>query len=120
MARNSNGDGIICRPPAGVANGGTPLPASAQAARATCCLAKGTATHCWSFLANNFRGGLFCHFIDAGGLFCQKFEEEEEDYDSSKQPQLTLTGWLASRAGRRDLAQLGYLSHMPDDWVTGQ
>jgi hypothetical protein len=61
MARNSNGDGdgIICRPPAGVGNGGTPLPASAQAARATCRLAKGAATQRWSFLPKIFRRGPF-------------------------------------------------------------
>jgi hypothetical protein len=38
----------------------------AQAARATC----------GSFLANISAGGLFWHFIGAGGLFCQKFEED--------------------------------------------
>jgi hypothetical protein len=45
--------------PAGIGNGGTPLPASAQAARATCRLAKGAATQRWSFLPNFFRRGLF-------------------------------------------------------------
>jgi hypothetical protein len=33
----------------------------------------GAATQKGSFLANIFAGGLFWHFIDAGGLFCQKF-----------------------------------------------
>jgi hypothetical protein len=44
---------------AGDDNGGTPLPASAQAARATCRLAKGAATQRWSFLTNIFKGGPF-------------------------------------------------------------
>jgi hypothetical protein len=44
---------------AGDDNGGTPLPASAQAARATCHLARGAATQRWSFLTNFFKGGLF-------------------------------------------------------------
>jgi hypothetical protein len=50
------------------------VPVLAQAARAMCRLARGAATQRWCFLANNFRGGLFCHFIDAGGLMCQKFD----------------------------------------------
>jgi hypothetical protein len=34
----------------------------------------GAATQKGSFLANILRGGLFWHFIGAGGLFCQKFD----------------------------------------------
>jgi hypothetical protein len=63
----------FARPLARNANGGTSLPALAQAARATCRLARGAATQWGSFLANNFRGGLFYHFIGARGLICQKF-----------------------------------------------
>jgi hypothetical protein len=63
----------FARPHAGFRNGGRPLPALAQAARVTCRLAKGAATQSWSFLAKNFKGGSFCHFIGAGGLICQKF-----------------------------------------------
>jgi hypothetical protein len=67
----------VGRPHAGIANGGRLLPALAQAARATCRLARGAATQWGFFLANNFRGGLFCHFIGAGGLMCQKFVQIE-------------------------------------------
>jgi hypothetical protein len=65
----------LARPHAGSGPGGRPLPALAQAARATCRLRKGAATQRWSFLAKIFRGGPFCHFIGAGGLICQKFTE---------------------------------------------
>jgi hypothetical protein len=53
--------------------GGRSLPALAQVARARCRLSRGAATQRWSLLANNFRGGLFYHFIGAGSLMCQKF-----------------------------------------------
>jgi hypothetical protein len=58
----------LARPHAGFGGGGRVVPALVQAARG-----RGAATHCWSFLINNFRGGLFCHFTGRGGLFCQKF-----------------------------------------------
>jgi hypothetical protein len=51
------------------------MPASAQAARATCCLAKRAATRRGSFLTNFSAGGLFKHFTRAGGLMCQKFKD---------------------------------------------
>jgi hypothetical protein len=44
---------------AGNGNGGRGLPALAQAARATCRLARGAATRRGSFLTKNFAGGLF-------------------------------------------------------------
>jgi hypothetical protein len=47
------------RPHAGVPGGGTPMPASAQAARATCRLARRAATRRGSFLINFSAGGLF-------------------------------------------------------------
>jgi hypothetical protein len=53
-----------------------PLPALAQAARATCRLGILAATRRWCFLTNNFGGGLFCHFIGRGGLICQKFGQD--------------------------------------------
>jgi hypothetical protein len=49
----------VGRPHAGDGCGGTPLPALAQAARATCRLPRGAATQKGSFLAKNFRGGPF-------------------------------------------------------------
>jgi hypothetical protein len=51
--------GDVARPHAGDGCGGTPLPALAQAARATCRLPRGAATHRWSFLTIIFGGGLF-------------------------------------------------------------
>jgi hypothetical protein len=50
---------LCARPHAGVAGGGTLMPASAQAARATCRLVSRAATHRGSFLTNFFTGGLF-------------------------------------------------------------
>jgi hypothetical protein len=44
---------------AGLGDGGTPMPALAQAARATCRLAKRAATRRGSFLIKFFAGGLF-------------------------------------------------------------
>jgi hypothetical protein len=43
----------------GLGDGGTPMPALAQAARATCRLAKRAATRRGSFLTKIFAGGLF-------------------------------------------------------------
>jgi hypothetical protein len=69
----ANGDGGMWCQGAANGNGGRGLPALAQAARATCRLARGAATRRGSFLTKNFAGGLFWHFTRAGGLMCQKF-----------------------------------------------
>jgi hypothetical protein len=49
----------VARQRAGDGAGGTPLPVMAQAARATCRLARGAATHRGSFLTIFSAGGLF-------------------------------------------------------------
>jgi hypothetical protein len=58
---------------AGFAAGGMLLPGLAVAAGATCRLPRPAATQSWSFLAMVFRGGPFCQYTRAGGLFRQKF-----------------------------------------------
>jgi hypothetical protein len=58
---------------AGFGIGGRGLPALAQAARATCRLARGAAIRRGSFLTKFFAGGLFQHFTRTGGLMCQNF-----------------------------------------------
>jgi hypothetical protein len=65
--------GQPAQPHAGSRGGGTSLPALAVAAGATCRLPTPAATQRWSFLAIIFRGGPFCQYTRAGGLFRQKF-----------------------------------------------
>jgi hypothetical protein len=65
---------------AGFGTGGTPMPALAQAARATCRLPRRAATESWSFLAKKFTGGPFRHFVGAGGPMCQKFHNRSRNH----------------------------------------